>query len=231
MEIAVRHYMRGRIRLAAHKLCADRALSEQALAFLRVYPGVRGARVNYECVSIVVDFDPAIEPTLRLLIGRRRNSRRRRADRPKDDHRRRLAGQSRRRRSGLRRDSPARGTAHHPRQPRRLGHHRRADRPPDRLGAGGRHAHAEPRRNARRPAGHADPWAGGRLGRAHRRFQSLPQSGHRRLRRRHTRRRADRRSVLDDPSRALWHCHQERPAYGKAGGGRHDRLRQDRRAE
>ena len=132
MEIAVRHYMRGRIRLAAHKLCADRALSEQALAFLRVYPGVRGARVNYECVSIVVDFDPAIEPTLRLLIGRRRNSRRRRADRPKDDHRRRLAGQSRRRRSGLRRDSPARGTAHHPRQPRRLGHHRRADRPPDR---------------------------------------------------------------------------------------------------
>jgi manganese/zinc-transporting P-type ATPase C len=72
MEIAIRHFMRGRVRLAAHKLCADRSLAEQALAFIRVQSGVSSARINYACASIVVTFDPAMEPTLRLLIGRLR---------------------------------------------------------------------------------------------------------------------------------------------------------------
>uniref|UniRef100_UPI003F98B2A1 P-type ATPase n=1 Tax=Rhodoblastus sp. TaxID=1962975 RepID=UPI003F98B2A1 len=72
MELAIRHFMRGRVRLAAHKLCADRTLAEQALAFIRAQSGVSSARINYHCASIVVTFDPAMEPTLRLLIGRLR---------------------------------------------------------------------------------------------------------------------------------------------------------------
>ncbi|MGO9391011.1 heavy metal translocating P-type ATPase [Rhodoblastus sp.] len=72
MEIAIRHFMRGRVRLAAHKLCANRSLAEQALAFIRAQSGVSRARINYNCASIVVTFDPAMEPTLRLLIGRLR---------------------------------------------------------------------------------------------------------------------------------------------------------------
>ncbi len=57
MELAIRHFMRGRVRLAAHKLCADRTLAEQALAFIRAQSGVSSARVNYHCASIVVTFD------------------------------------------------------------------------------------------------------------------------------------------------------------------------------
>ncbi len=72
MEIAIRHFMRGRVRLAAHKLCADRALAEQALEFVRAQAGVFSVRVNYDCASIVVTFDPAMEPALRLLIGKLR---------------------------------------------------------------------------------------------------------------------------------------------------------------
>jgi Cu2+-exporting ATPase len=72
MEIAIRHFMRGRVRLAAHRLCADRALAEQSLTFIRARQGVHAARVNYACASIVITFDPAMEPALRLLIGRLR---------------------------------------------------------------------------------------------------------------------------------------------------------------
>ncbi len=70
MEIAIRHFMRGRVRLAARRLCADRALTEKAVAFLRAQSGIVDVRVNYDCASLVVHFDPAMEPTLRLLIGR-----------------------------------------------------------------------------------------------------------------------------------------------------------------
>ena len=72
MEIAIRHFMRGRVRLAAKKLCADRKLAGQALAFVQAQPGVLSARINFACGSIVVCFDPAQEPALRLLIGRLR---------------------------------------------------------------------------------------------------------------------------------------------------------------
>jgi Cu2+-exporting ATPase len=72
MEIAIRHFMRGRVRLAAHKLCADRKLAEQALAFILVQPGVLSARINYACASFVITFEPSLEPALRLMIGRLR---------------------------------------------------------------------------------------------------------------------------------------------------------------
>ena len=72
MEIAIRHFMRGRVRLAAHRLCANRALTEKSTAFLHAQAGVISVRVNYDCASIVVKFDPAHEPSLRLLIGRLR---------------------------------------------------------------------------------------------------------------------------------------------------------------
>ena len=47
-------------------------MAQQALAFILAQPGVLSARVNYACASIVIGFDPAIEPTLRLMIGRLR---------------------------------------------------------------------------------------------------------------------------------------------------------------
>ena len=57
----------------------------------------------------------------------------------------------------------------------------------------------------------------------HRRLQSLPVAGDRRLRHRHPRRRADRRAGLDDACGARRHHHQERRPYGEARRGRHRR--------
>ena len=64
--------MRGRVRLYAPALCRKRSLAESVLVWLRSQSGVRSARINYECASLVLEFDPAYEDFFRLLLGRLR---------------------------------------------------------------------------------------------------------------------------------------------------------------
>jgi Cu2+-exporting ATPase len=72
MQFEIRHFIRGRVRLYAPALCRKRSLAESALAWLRSQDGVKSARINYHCASLVVEFDPAHEDTFRLLLGRLR---------------------------------------------------------------------------------------------------------------------------------------------------------------
>src|SRR5882757_1623941 len=70
MELTIRHFIPGRVRLYIPSLCRRRSLAEAALAWLRARPGIKGARVNYDCASLVVEYDVAQEMLLRAMIGR-----------------------------------------------------------------------------------------------------------------------------------------------------------------
>ena len=72
MQFAIRHFMPGRVRLWIPTLCYDKGLAEETLAWLRGQSAVRGARINYACSSLVVEYEIAFEPMFRLLIGRLR---------------------------------------------------------------------------------------------------------------------------------------------------------------
>jgi cation-transporting P-type ATPase C len=70
MQFAVRHFMKGRARLHAPSLCRDRSLAGETLDWLRRQNGVRAARINFDCSSVVIEFDPRQEQMFRLLFGR-----------------------------------------------------------------------------------------------------------------------------------------------------------------
>jgi Cu2+-exporting ATPase len=69
MEFAVRHFIPGRIRVHAPALCIRRKLAEETLAWLRKLPGVTFARVNYDCHSIVVEYQKDNDAAVRELVG------------------------------------------------------------------------------------------------------------------------------------------------------------------
>jgi heavy metal translocating P-type ATPase len=70
MQFAVRHFMKGRVRLYAPDLCRNRTLAERTRDWIKNQSGVRNARINYHCASIVIAFDPEHEQLFRLLFGR-----------------------------------------------------------------------------------------------------------------------------------------------------------------
>src|SRR5215470_18328151 len=70
MEYSFRHSMPGRIRLNVPALGRNRGVSENLLAWLKAQAGVRSARINYDCASLVLEYDPAQEAMLRLLLER-----------------------------------------------------------------------------------------------------------------------------------------------------------------
>src|SRR5215472_14655218 len=70
MEYSFRHSMPGRIRLNVPALCRNRGVSEKFLAWLKAQAGVRSARINYDCASLVLEYDQKQEPVLRLLLER-----------------------------------------------------------------------------------------------------------------------------------------------------------------
>jgi heavy metal translocating P-type ATPase len=72
MDVAVLHYLPGRVRLHVPELCRKAALAESALAWLRAQPGVTGVRLNAVCASLVVEFDRAHEPLLQGILARLR---------------------------------------------------------------------------------------------------------------------------------------------------------------
>lgn len=70
MEFSVRHSMPGRIRLSIPALGHKRSLAETLLDWLEGQTGIRSARINYDCASLVLEYDPAHEPLLRSLLER-----------------------------------------------------------------------------------------------------------------------------------------------------------------
>src|ERR1700722_8960255 len=74
MNFSIRHAMPGRLRLNVPELCRKRPLAEAVLRWLGVQSGVKAARINYDCASLVLEYDPAQEPVLRLLLERFRNA-------------------------------------------------------------------------------------------------------------------------------------------------------------
>jgi len=72
MELSIRHFIPGRVRLHVPTLTRRRSLAEAALAWLRGRPGIKTTRVNYDCACIIVEYDATQEPQLRALIGRLR---------------------------------------------------------------------------------------------------------------------------------------------------------------
>ena len=72
MEFAVRHYMKGRARLYIPDLCRDRVLSENAIGWLKQQQAVRNARINFDCSSLIIEFDPKYEEVFKNLFGRLR---------------------------------------------------------------------------------------------------------------------------------------------------------------
>src|SRR5215468_5706040 len=72
MELTIRHFIPGRVRLHVPSLCRRRSLAEASLTWLRARDGIRSARINYDCACLIVEYDVAYEPLLRAVIGRLR---------------------------------------------------------------------------------------------------------------------------------------------------------------
>src|ERR1700761_7103525 len=70
MECSIRHAMPGRLRLHVPTLGIDRRTGDKVLAWLGAQAGVRSARINYDCASLVLEYDPAQELVLRMLLER-----------------------------------------------------------------------------------------------------------------------------------------------------------------
>src|SRR5271169_1309726 len=70
MEFSVRHFISGRIRLHLPSLCRKQKLAEAAVTWLEAQPGIKQARMNYACASLVIEYDPSFEGALRGMLGR-----------------------------------------------------------------------------------------------------------------------------------------------------------------
>jgi heavy metal translocating P-type ATPase len=70
MDFSVRHSMPGRIRLHVPFLCRKRSLAETFLDWLGKQAGINAVRFNYDCASLVLEYDPAQEPLLRAMLER-----------------------------------------------------------------------------------------------------------------------------------------------------------------
>jgi len=70
MEYSFRHSMPGRVRLSIPALSHNRRLAENFLSWLKTQTGIRSARINFDCASLVLEYDPKQEALLRLLLDR-----------------------------------------------------------------------------------------------------------------------------------------------------------------
>ncbi len=70
MEFSIRHFISGRVRLHLPSLARKRKLAEAALGWLEAQPGIKRARLNYDCASLVIEYDATFEPVLRATLGR-----------------------------------------------------------------------------------------------------------------------------------------------------------------
>jgi hypothetical protein len=55
MEFSIRHFISGRIRLHLPSLCRKQKLAEAAVIWLEAQQGVKRARLNFACASLVIE--------------------------------------------------------------------------------------------------------------------------------------------------------------------------------
>src|SRR3974390_3107258 len=72
MELTIRHFIPGRVRLHVPALCRRRSLAEAAQAWLRARTEIKSVRINYDCACLIVEYHLAHEDLLRAMIGRMR---------------------------------------------------------------------------------------------------------------------------------------------------------------
>ena len=72
MELTIRHFIPGRVRLHIPVLCRRRSLAEAAQAWLRARTEIKSVRINYQCACLIVEYDVTHEDLLRAVIGRMR---------------------------------------------------------------------------------------------------------------------------------------------------------------
>ena len=70
MEFSVRHFISGRIRLHLPSLCRKQNLLRLRSSGCKSQQGVKLARMNYACASLVIEYDPSFEGVLRGTLGR-----------------------------------------------------------------------------------------------------------------------------------------------------------------
>jgi heavy metal translocating P-type ATPase len=70
MEFSIRHFISGRIRLHLPSLCRKQKLAQASVAWLEAQQGVKRARLNFACATLVIEYDPSFEGVLRATLGR-----------------------------------------------------------------------------------------------------------------------------------------------------------------
>ena len=60
----------GRIRLHLPSLCRKQKLAQASVAWLEAQQGVKRARLNFACATLVIEYDPSFEGVLRATLGR-----------------------------------------------------------------------------------------------------------------------------------------------------------------
>lgn len=68
MEFSIRHAIPGRLRLRVPLLRRKSPLGDALLHWLGAQSGVKGVRVNYDCASLIVEYDPGQTPALKTLL-------------------------------------------------------------------------------------------------------------------------------------------------------------------
>jgi heavy metal translocating P-type ATPase len=74
MDFRVRHFMPGRLRLHLPALCRKKPVAEAFVAWLRAQPGIKMARINYECAALVVEYDVANHKFLQGMLQELRHT-------------------------------------------------------------------------------------------------------------------------------------------------------------
>jgi heavy metal translocating P-type ATPase len=74
MKCSIRHLMQGRVRLYVPALGRDRRTGDKFISWLGAQSGVRSARINYDCASLVMEYDPVHGPVLLALLDRFRRA-------------------------------------------------------------------------------------------------------------------------------------------------------------
>jgi Cu2+-exporting ATPase len=59
LQFDVRHFIPGRLRVHSRELCRDRAFCGTFVAWLKAQSGIRSARINFDCHSLIVEYDKA----------------------------------------------------------------------------------------------------------------------------------------------------------------------------
>ena len=69
MEFTVRHSIPGRIRLHVPALRHRSLLAEATLSWLREQDRITGARINYDCASLIIEYDPIHVDATQTMLG------------------------------------------------------------------------------------------------------------------------------------------------------------------